>query len=56
MTKLVVLNNAGMIELERTIASLYAKRLVSKDEVKELINNLKLLVETLPDLDEVYLH
>lgn len=54
--KLLVLNNAGMIELERTITSLYSKRLVSKDEIKELINSLKLLVNGLPDNDETFLH
>lgn len=51
-----VLANAGMIELERAVTNLYAKRLVSKDEIKELINNLKQLVDKLPDLDEWYLN
>lgn len=54
--KLVLVNNAGMIELERTITSLYAKRLVSKIEIKELIASLKMLVDALPDNEETYLH
>ena len=54
--KLILVNNAGMIELERTITSLYAKRLVSKIEIKELIASLKMLVDALPDNEETYLH
>lgn len=56
MSKLVPVNNAGMIELERTITSLYAKRLVTKDEIKQLIHSLKVLVDALPDTEETYLH
>lgn len=45
-----------MIEIEKAITNLYAKKLVTKDEVKELINNLKALVIALPDQEELYLH
>jgi len=51
-----ILSNIGMVELERAILSLYAKRLITKDQVKELINSLKLLVNQLPDLEVQYLH
>lgn len=56
VAKAVILNNAGMVELEKAVTNLYVKRLVTKDEIKELINNLKALVNALPDLDETYLH
>lgn len=56
MSKLIVLNNAGIIELERVITNLYAKKLVSKDEIKQFINSLKSLVDKLPDHEEEFLH
>lgn len=56
MSNLVVLNNAGMVELERVVTNLYAKKLVSKDEIKEFINSLKALVERLPEHEETYQH
>jgi hypothetical protein len=54
--KIYVVNNAGMIEIERIVGNLYAKGLVSKDEIKELINNLKQLIDNLPDRKENLLH
>lgn len=54
--KLYVVNNAGMIELERVVANLYAKGLVTKTEIKELINSLKVLVDNLPERKETHLH
>lgn len=52
----VVSSNTGMVELERVVANLYSKGLCSKDEIKEFINNLKLLVENLPERKENHLH
>ena len=49
-------SNAGMVEMERVISSLYAKRLIDKSHIKELINSLKQLVEQLPDHSDTYLH
>lgn len=46
----------GIIELERVITNLYAKKLVSKDEIKQFINSLKALVDKLPDTEEEFLH
>ena len=56
MSKLTILKNPGLIEIERSIVNLYAKRLISKDDLKDVINNLKFLVERLPEHDEIYLH
>ncbi len=56
MSKLIVLNNLGTVELERTITNLYAKKLISKNEIKEFINSLKVLVDNLPDHDETFVH
>ena len=54
--KPLALSTASMVELEKVITELYAKKLVTKDNIKELINNLKVLVDQLPEIEETYLH
>jgi len=54
--KLLVVQNAGLLELERIVANLYAKDMVSKDEIKELINSLKMMVDILPEQKQTYIH
>lgn len=56
MSKLITLNNTGIVELERVITNLYVKKLVTKEEIKQFINSLKNLVENLPDHNETFIN
>lgn len=42
--------------MERALTNLYAKKLISKNEIKDFINSLKALVDKLPDHEETFLH
>ncbi len=49
MIKHKPLNNAGSIEIEKMILSLYIKGAISKTQIKELAETLQLMAKELPD-------
>lgn len=54
--QLAVPNNPGMVEIEKVVAQLYVQKLITKDDIKELINSLKLLASLLPDTEIIHTH
>lgn len=47
--------NTVMLEIEKMILEMYANSYIGKADIKELLRDLKVLVDELPDDKDVYL-